>query len=772
MNPGDAPAVAAGDASRVRVRIRVRGAVQGVGFRPFVYRRALALELSGWVRNSAVGVVVEAEGEREGVARLIAEIRDRPPAHAVVAGVGVRRLAARGGAGFEIRASRGGGARSAGMLPDLATCEHCLGELFDPTDRRYRYPFINCTQCGPRYSILAGLPYDRVRTAMRGFALCARCLAEYRDPASRRFHAEPTACPDCGPQLAFREAGGRIAAAGDAALRRAVAALRDGAVIAVKGIGGFHLFVDARDSGALTRLRAGKGRARKPFAVLFPDLAAVRRHCRLDAAAEVLLTGPARPIVLLPADGSGLAPEVAPDGGRMGAMLPYAPVHHLLLAELGFPLVATSANRGGEPIATTGDEVLEHLTGCCDGVLDHDRPILRPIDDSVAQLVDGRPQLLRSARGFAPAAVPVAGMRPGILAFGGHLKCAVALSGMQEVTLGQHLGDAETAAGIRAQAAARADLIELRNTCPVSAACDLHPDYAASRAAVASGLPVVAVQHHVAHVAACLAEHGRRPPALGVAWDGSGYGPDGTVWGGEFLRLTAAGWRRVAHLRGFPLPGGSAAVREPRRAALGLLYAAFGPAALQWRELAPVAAFRSAEREVLAAAMARGLNTPITTSAGRLFDAWAALCGLVQRASYEGQAAALLEQSAGGKARGAPFVLREGVGDESWELDWQPALEGLLAGLRAGMPVPALAAALHLGLAEAIVAVAMRVGEPQVVLSGGCFQNVRLSELAIAALRDAGFEPLWHARVPPNDGGIALGQAVWAHWQRRGSTCV
>lgn len=755
-----------------RMRIRVRGAVQGVGFRPFVYRWATALGLAGWVRNSAAGLVVEAEGDPEAIARLVAEIRAAPPAHAVVAEVGVRELAPRGDAGFEIRASRGGGARSAGIVPDLATCDLCLAELFDPGDRRYRYPFINCTQCGPRYSILAALPYDRARTAMRSFPLCARCLAEYRDPASRRFHAEPNACPACGPRLTFRDAQGRAAARDDAAVQRAAAALRAGALVAVKGIGGFHLLADARDSAALARLRAGKGRPRKPFAVLFPDLAAVRGHCRLGAAAEALLTGAARPIVLLPATAAPLAPEVVPDGGRLGAMLPYAPLHHLLLAELGMPVVATSANRGGEPIATDASKVLERLAGCCDGLLDHDRPILRPLDDSVAQLVDGRPQLLRRGRGFAPVAIPVADMAPGILAFGGHLKCTVALSGAREVTLGQYLGDAETAAGVRLQAEARADLVELRNIRPVVAVRDLHPDYAASRAAQASGLPVIAVQHHVAHIAAGLAEHGRRPPALGVAWDGSGQGPDGTVWGGEFLHLTAAGWRRVAHLRGFPLPGGSAAVREPRRAALGLLYAAFGPAALRWSELPPVAAFRPAEREILAAAMARGLNAPLTTSAGRLFDACAALCGLVQRASYEGQAAMLLEQAADGGAPGLPFALREGAAGGPWVLDWRPALEALLAGLRAGTAPGQLAAALHLGLATAMVAVAERVGEPQVVLSGGCFQNVRLSELAIAALRDAGFEPLWHCRIPPNDGGIALGQAVWAHWQGRAPACA
>jgi hydrogenase maturation protein HypF len=743
-----------------RLRIVVRGAVQGVGFRPFVHRRATALGLAGWVRNGAEGVVIEAEGTPEHLDALVEAIRNNPPPNASVAAVEVAEAARCGDAGFAVRPSTVDGARTARVPPDLATCDDCLRELLNPADRRYRYPFINCTRCGPRYSLVEGMPYDRERTAMRRFPLCPACRAEYEDPADRRFHAEPNACPACGPRLMLWDGAGAALARDDDALRTAAEALRAGWIVAVKGIGGFHLLVDARDEAAVRRLRAAKGREEKPFAVMFPDLAAVRASCRIGPAEAALLAGPARPIVLLRRDGDRLAPSVAPDSPRLGALLPYAPLHHLLMRELGFPVVATSGNLGGEPIVTDERDAVARLGRVADRFLVHDRPILRPVDDSVAQVVCGAPQLLRRGRGYAPA--PVADDLPDrVLAFGGHLKATVALTSGGNIVASQHLGDLETVAARDGHARAQDDLVRLHAAAPRLAACDAHPDYASTRAAEASGLPLVRVQHHVAHVAACMAEHGLAPPVLGIAWDGAGYGPDGTIWGGEFLHVTPTGWRRVAHLRRFPLPGGEAAMREPRRAALGLLFAAYGEDAFGMTDLPPVAAFSPSERAVLRTVLTRSVQTPETTSAGRLFDAFAALCGLRQRATYEGQAASAFEWAAEGFATGRAYDLPV-TGDGPLVIDWGSALAAALADLRAGAAAGVVSEALHNGLAAAIAAVAARIGEPRVVLTGGCFQNVRLTEAAVGTLGSAGFEPFRHQQVPPNDGGLAVGQAFWA----------
>ncbi|WP_119419746.1 carbamoyltransferase HypF [Desertibaculum subflavum] len=754
---------------RQRMHIEVRGTVQGVGFRPFVYRHATALDLAGWVGNSPQGLTVEAEGPPDRLAALISAIR-KAPAHAAVASLHQIELPPQRERGFAIRDSLVAGPPSAEVLPDLATCADCLAEMRDPANRRYRYPFINCTECGPRYSILEALPYDRVRTSMRAFPMCVACSAEYGDPRDRRFHAEPNACPACGPKVALWDAEGRVLESGDMALRAAAVAIRTGRVVAVKGIGGFHLVVDARNQDAVARLRAAKRRPEKPFAVMFPHMPALRAACRVGAAEEALLIGPARPIVLLRRNASpgedSIAPAVAPGSARLGAFLPYAPPHHLLLDEVGFPVVATSGNSADEPIVTDEQEALARLCGIADLLLVHDRGIVRPIDDSIAQVVCGEAQLLRRARGYAPAPVRVADVGAGVMAVGAHLKATVALTRGNDVILSQHIGDLDTLAAREAHARCVDDLARLHDAVPRLAASDLHPDYASTSEATDTDLPVVAVQHHVAHVAACLAENGVRPPALGIAFDGSGYGLDRTIWGGEFLRVDRGRWHRAAHLRQFSLPGGEAAVREPRRAALGLLFAAFGEAAFDMTELAPVAAFSEAGRRVLRRMLIQGVNAPVCSSVGRLFDAFASLCGLCQRASYEGQAAAAFEWVAE-TDRGARIYalpVREAAG-RPLIVDWEPALRMAISDLHTGVPAGAISAALHRGLAAAIAAVAMRLDADHVALTGGCFQNVRLTEAAVAALRAAGREPLWHRRVPPNDGGIALGQAVWAAWQ-------
>ncbi len=657
-------------------------------------------------------------------------------------------------------------------MPDLATCEDCLAELFDAADRRYRYPFVNCTACGPRYTIIERLPYDRARTSMKRFTLCAACRAEYDDPGDRRFHAEPNACPDCGPRLALHAPDGRLVALRDAAVRDAAAALAAGAIVAVKGIGGFHLLADARDERAVLRLRQLKRRPGKPFAVLFGSLEAVRRDCRVSTLEAALLEGPDRPIVLLRRTGGTLADALAPGLPSLGAMLPYSGLHHLLLTELGFPVVATSANASGEPLVFDETDALRRLGdgGLADLLLVHDRPILRPVDDSVVRVAADRELVLRAGRGRAPTVVALPGAEEGAVALGGHLKTTVAATMADAVVLSQHVGDLSSHNLRAAHAAVRSDLERLHALEARVLVHDRHPDYATTHAAQMEAVErpepkrrTLAVQHHVAHVAACAAEHGLAPPLLGVAFDGGGYGPDGTIWGGEFLVLGTQAWRRVAHLRGFPLPGGDAAVREPRRSALGLLYEAFGERAFALMELAPLASFGAAQRRVLRQALGRGLNAPRCSSVGRLFDAFAALTGLVQCTSYEAEAAAALEWAADGvePAGSYPFALHAGL---PLVVDWQPALEAALADIEAGAPPGAISAALHRGLADAIAAVAVRVGERRVALTGGCFQNARLTAAALRALERAGLEPLRHERVPPNDGGLALGQAAWAAW--------
>jgi hydrogenase maturation protein HypF len=754
-----------------RVQIDIRGAVQGVGFRPFVYRCATKLGLAGWVENTSFGVRLEAEGEAEDIAALLRAIEKSPPPNASIVSLEVEELEPRAEKTFVIGTSASQGARVAQILPDLATCQDCLGELFDPDDRRYLYPFINCTHCGPRYSIVEEVPYDRARTSMRHFPMCPACRAEYEDSSNRRFHAEPNACPVCGPRISLWDGGGAILAQDHDALLGAAAAIRAGKIVAAKGIGGFHLIVDARSDEAVGRLRVRKGRAEKPFAVMFPSLAEVERECEIAPEERTLLVSPARPIVLMRRKPGSVAASVAPNNPRLGAILPYAPLHHLLMRELGFAIVATSGNLSDEPIATDETEALVRLAGIADLFLVHNRPIVRPIDDSVARIVCGQDQLLRRARGYAPAPIPMDGLSSGILALGGHLKTTVAVTLEDGVLLSQHLGDLETVAAREAHRRAALDMMKLRGLAPRLVVRDLHPDYATSRMAAEMGYPVAGVQHHLAHVASCMAEHGIAPPVLGVAWDGTGYGTDGTIWGGEFLLVTDQGWRRVAHLRSFCLPGGELAVREPRRTAIGLLYEAFGDEAFAMEELAPVAEFSPAERKVMQTMLRNGVNAPRTSSIGRLFDGFASLSGLRQKTSYEGQTAAEFEWAADGLAAERPYdfpLVAGAAKDSPLVLDWRPALDRLLSDRRRGVPAGAVSAAFHDGLAAALVAVAHEIGERRVILTGGCFQNARLTEGAVAALRAAGHEPVWHRRVPPNDGGIALGQAAWAAWRMSG----
>lgn len=757
-----------------RLRLQLEGLVQGVGFRPYVSRLALQLGLDGCVANSGDGATVEIEGAAETIETFLARLVAELPPLARIDRLHTSEKAPTGECGFCIRDSEDGEGHTVPILPDVAACRDCLLELFDPSDRRYRYPFTNCTNCGPRFSIVEKLPYDRANTTMAPFVMCEACRSEYENPADRRFHAQPNACPDCGPQLSLLDGNGITLAERDAALRGAADALSGGKIVALKGLGGFQLLVDAGNCGALAELRRRKTRRHKPFAVMAPSLSFAEAVCEVGTLERELMTSLQAPIVLLRRRSAvhqrhaEIHELVAPDNPLLGVMLPYTPLHHLLMSEFELPVVATSGNLAGEPMLTGNDEALDRLSAVADVFLVHDRSIACALDDSVVRIMAGRPVVLRRARGYAPLPVHMQRELPALLALGGHLKSAVAATSGSRVMVGPHIGDLETEAARRTYQHVFDRLRNLHAVRPAVVACDQHPDYHTSRLAAKLDHRVVSVQHHLAHIVACMAENGVEGPVLGVAWDGTGYGGDGSIWGGEFIAVDGLSTRRMAHLRPFALPGGGKAVTEPRRAAMGILYELLGEAAFTDTSLAPVRSFPATERKLLARMLAQGLNAPRTSSAGRLFDAVASLLGLVHCSTFEGQAGMALEFALDEHPHDVHYHIPVNAADDEEGgggpliLDWEPMLRELLADIEDGAPVGYMAAAFHNALIEALIDVAERIGEPRVVLTGGCFQNRYLTERAVSRLRHAGFEPVWHQHVPPNDGGLALGQAVWA----------
>ena len=732
----------------------MRGVVQGVGFRPAMFRLADALGLAGFVCNDRDGVWIEVQGPAAEVARFVDGVEGAAPVSARIEAIEAAAIAVRDDRGFRIVDSPAADARPrlAEIPADLAPCADCLRELTDPTDRRHRYPFTNCTACGPRYTIVRELPYDRASTTMAPFVMCAACRREYDDPRDRRFHAEPNACPACGPTAELVTATGEVIARGDAAVRAAAAALADGAIVAVKGAGGFALAVDATIEAAVARLRRRKRRPHKPFAVMVRDAGLAAELVVLDEAARRLLVAPARSIVLAPARGGELAPSVAPGLTDLGVYLPPTPLQHLLLRDGPAVQVMTSGNLADEPIACRNAEARARLATVADVFLVHDREICARADDSVVRAAAPAVIPIRRARGVVPAAIalPVAG--PPVLAVGGHERNTVCLAHAGRAVLSPHLGDLDHPDAVAAFADAIARLEALLGVRPQVVVHDRHPDYRSTRWALASGLPCVAVQHHHAHVAACLAEHGRSERVTGVAFDGTGLGDDGTLWGGEILDADLAGAARVASLRPLALVGGEAAIRAPWRLAAAALRDA-GESLDLLREVAP------AERARVAALLATDLP-PRAHGAGRWFDAVAALLGIGGAVSYDGQAAAQLEAVAG-PADAAPFELAL---SPTWpgELDLRPAIRELVRELRRGTAAAVLAARFHATMARAIVLACRRAGRSTVVLTGGCFQNRRLLAGAVAGLTADGFEVLTHQQVPPNDGGLALGQAAIA----------
>lgn len=746
-----------------RVNIKIEGIVQGVGFRPFVAQQASSLALSGWVLNDGRGVVIEAQGSKGGIEHFLLALRNELPPLARLERCEVVDIPLGEEGGFAIRESVNEGCKTATVAPDAHVCDDCLAELFSPTDRRYRYPFINCTNCGPRFSLITGIPYDRPNTTMADFGMCGACRTEYEAPASRRHHAQPIACPECGPQLTLHNCDGEVVA-GDP-LARVIEALHAGKIVAIKGLGGYHLAVAATDEEAVSRLRQRKARDEKPLALMVATLDAAQRITMVGEKEARLLSGSERPIVLLEQrPGHGLASGIAPRNRFFGVMLAYTPLHHLLLAEGGFPaLVMTSGNRSDEPIAFDDADARDRLRGIADLFLLHDRRIHIRIDDSITRVLAGDSLVLRRARGYVPRPLMLPVSVPQVLALGGELKNTLCFTRGERAYLSQHLGDLANVESFDAHAAMMDHFKTVLDLSPQIVAHDLHPDYHTTRVAEGmEGVRRVAVQHHHAHLVSCLAENRFGGPAIGVIFDGLGYGLDGRIWGGEFLVGDLSNFRRVGHFDWMPMPGGDAATREPWRMALACLYKAYG---CSYPLLPFLDNIAESDRKLVVAMIDRGLNAPLTSSCGRLFDSVAALIGIRNRVAYEGQAALELEMIADpGERATYPFELfgRE----EMWVLDSQPMIRAIVSDMNAGLAPQRISARFHRTLAQMVLIVCERIREEEriscVALSGGVFQNRLLTEQTIELLRRCSFDVLTHSLVPPNDGGLSLGQAVVA----------
>ena len=749
-----------------RRHITVEGIVQGVGFRPFVYGLAVKNGLAGFVLNDTAGVTIELEGEPPALENFIAHLRDRPPPLARIENVDCRIIPPKGELAFNIVASQGKEEKSVLISPDTRTCDDCLDELFDVADRRYRYPFINCTNCGPRFTIVKDVPYDRARTTMDRFEMCADCAREFHDPADRRFHAQPNACPRCGPRVRLLDSQGRESSETDP-VSAAANLLRQGAILAVKGLGGYHLACNALKHAAVRRLRARKHREEKPFALMARDLGAVKQLCLVSDEDEILLRSDARPIVLLrKRDNIPIAEAVAPGQRQLGVMLSYTPLHHLLLADADVPLVMTSGNMSEEPIAYKNDDALRRLGNIAEYFLIHDREIHIRCDDSVARTIGKQKLLIRRSRGYAPQPIFVAQpfVQP-VLACGAHLKNTFCLGKERHAFMSHHIGDLENYETLKSFVDGIAHFKNLFAVEPAVIAHDLHPEYLSTKYAVGiHGLTKIAVQHHHAHIASCMAEHGLNGPVIGVAFDGLGYGGDGTIWGGEFLVTRLAGYERRAHLRCVPLAGGDRAIREPWRMGLSYLRDALGADPLflglpGWDRVA------EKKIEMVTSMIQRGLNTVQTSSCGRLFDAVASIMGLRHEVNYEGQAAIELEMAVReGISESYPFE----IGASSpWEIDLRPAIERLVLDIQMKLSVNSMAAKFHNTIVAVIVVMCRRLRETDglnlVCLSGGTFQNGYLLQRLVPALRSSAFEVYLNRQVPNNDGGIALGQAAVAN---------
>jgi hydrogenase maturation protein HypF len=752
------------DRDTERLQVRLIGTVQGVGFRPFVFRLATELDLTGWVRNDGDGVTIEVEARHSLLLCFLERLTREKPAAATIHAADHRFLPPVGYETFEIVASEATGTSRVWISPDLAMCDDCRRELRDSADRRHRYPFLNCTNCGPRYSIIDALPYDRPNTSMRSFAMCANCASEYDSPSDRRFHAQPVACADCGPGLVLRSSTGVACKRGATAVDQTIEIVREGGIVAIKGLGGYHLIIDAGNEKAAAELRRRKRRSHKAFAVMYPDLDALRSHVHVPSFAEPFLRSTQAPILILPRTARGrqeIAPSVAPQSPYLGVFLPYTPLHQLLLDALSRPVVATSGNMTDEPIQYLDDQAHGELAGLCDGFLDHDRPILRPVDDSVLHVVARprpKPQMLRRARGYSPLPILASRDLPPIVALGGQMNVTLALSRDREVILSQHLGDMDSFEARSTYERTLADLTQLYDLKPERVAHDLHPDYFTSDLARRMDLPRVEVQHHHAHLAACMLENQLEGEVLGLTWDGTGYGPDRTVWGGEVLLGGPEDYRRVGSLVPFRLPGGEKAIEQTWRTGISLLRESYGrdfP-----RDLPLFAEVSDAECGTIVGMLETGVNAPVTTSLGRLFDGVSALLGLCTHNTHQAQSAQLLEWAAwdhGVDATPLPMTIVE---DDLLRLDWRAMIRTLVEARRDGTDLAQLAASFHHAIVRSAMEIVRRVGNGRVVLAGGVFCNRYLTEALLIQLDDAGLDGHIHDQLPPTDGSLAVGQ-MW-----------
>lgn len=761
-----------------RYEINIKGIVQGVGFRPFIYKLAQELNLKGWVKNSAEGVTIQVECSSEICNNFILKINQQAPLQSKIISLEIKQLDYVGYQEFSIKKSTvNNWEKTAIVSPDFSTCNDCLVELFEPQNRRYRYPFINCTNCGPRYSIIQELPYDRIATTMKKFTMCAECEAEYNNPLNRRFHAQPNACAKCGPHLELWDKNGKVLAKFDQALLETVKLIKQGNILAIKGLGGFHLVVNATDKLAVKKLRELKNRPDKPFALMYPNLNQIKRDCYVFELEEKILLSSASPIVLLtrikPYNLSFICEEVSPKNPYLGVMLPYTPLHHLLLRELNLPIIATSGNLHNEPICIDEIEALNKLNHIVDYFLVHNRPIFCPVDDSIVRVINNEIMILRRARGYAPLPINLPDddqpNQTKILALGGQLKNTIALSFKQQIFLSQHLGNLENSQTINTYQEIIKNLANIYEFKPDLIVCDAHPDYYSTQYAEElsmsknPNIPIIKVQHHLAHIFSAIAENKVKLPLLGIAWDGTGYGLDKTIWGGEFFYISNEKITRIASFLPFSLIGGNQAILEPQRIALALLYQVFNSFDNFPQEI-PLNKFYSHQQlKIFAQMITKQINCPLTSSVGRLFDGISALLGIFDKITFEGQGAMQLE-----------FIIDELITSETYDFNWQyqpnscsyinwkAMIKNIIDDYLLGENLSIISGKFHQTLVKIILQIAQTVEVKNVVLTGGCFQNKYLLENTINSLKKANFIPFYNKKIPINDGGLALGQIYFA----------
>ncbi len=746
-----------------RVYIKIMGAVQGVGFRPFIYRLASEMNLKGFVLNSSKGVQIEAESTKENLDKFVLRINNEKPSLSVITSFEFSFLDPAGYNNFEIKESKNEDETSALILPDIALCKDCLNEMLDPNNRRYLYPFINCTNCGPRFSIIESLPYDRPNTSMKIFEMCEDCRKEYEDPLNRRFHAQPIACPKCGPHIELWDKNGKVLFSHEASLKETVKKIKEGFIIALKGIGGYQLIVDARNDDAVNKLRLEKNREEKPFALMFPDINSVKEICEVSLLEERLLQSPESPIVLLKKKSirNNVSKFAAPNNPYLGVMLPYSPLHYLLLNELKTPIVATSGNLSEEPICIDEEEALTRLNGIADYFLTHNRPIVRHVDDSIARIILDREMVLRRARGFAPLPVQLKNNQndESYLAVGGHLKNAIALKVKNNIIVSQYIGDLSTKESFKTFTKVIDDFQKLYKIKIDNIIADEHPEYLSTKYAKSLNLKLNKLQHHYAHIASCRAENQIEGNALGISWDGTGFGLDNTIWGGEFFLSKDDSFKHIGQFRKFKLPGGEKAIKESKRSAAGLLFEIFGLEFLSEEVSNLQQNFNKKEAELIKQMLVKNINSPYTSSVGRIFDAVSSLIGLSQISNYEGQSAMMLEFSADESIYNYyPFQVKE---NDKIVVDWENIIREILIDKNKDIMNSEIAAKFHNTLAQVILKIAELVNEEKIIISGGVFQNAFLVERTVKLLQKNNYKVYWHQRIPPNDGGISVGQIAY-----------